>query len=300
MYNAPAGKVDFIELANISDAPVSLFDPAVPANRWRVLGIEFDFPASTVLQPRQIVILSATDPDSFRTMYSLPPEVAVYQFTTGTLANNGGELVSLQQPVEGQATPATAFVDADFVNYRDTPPWPIAADGSGSSLERINWRAFGDDVVNWRASAQYGSSGAMTSLTFDQWQLVYFTSSQIGDANYGGSGADPDNDGLSNFWEFACGLNPLARDSQGAYSVSLMNDGAAGPFLTLQYRRNLAAPSIQFHMDTTGTVGTWTPDGGIVVGSPVNNGDGTETVKRRDTQATSEAAQRFLRLRINN
>src|SRR4029453_6495695 len=73
MYNAPAGKGDFIELANISDAPVSLFDPAVPANRWRVLGIEFDFPASTVLQPRQIVILSATDPDSFRKMYSLPP-----------------------------------------------------------------------------------------------------------------------------------------------------------------------------------------------------------------------------------
>jgi Lamin Tail Domain/Fn3 associated len=300
MYNAPAGKVDYIELANISDTLVSLFDATVPANRWRVFGIEFEFPASIVLQPRQIVILSATDPDTFRTMYSLPAEVAVYQFTTGNLANNGGELISLQQPAEGQSTPATAFVDVDFVNYRDTPPWPAAADGNGSSLERVNWRAFGDDVVNWRASATNGGSGALTSLTFDQWQAVYFTPSQIADANYGGSNADPENDGLSNFWEFALGLNPLARDAQGAYSISLMNDGAAGPFLTLQYRRNLGAPSIQFHMDTTGSVGTWTPDGGIMVGAPVNNGDGTETIKRRDTQQTSEASQRFLRLRINN
>jgi hypothetical protein len=80
--------------------------------------------------------------------------------------------------------------------------------------------------------------------------------------------------------------------------VARRNAGPVNKFI--YHRRNLGAPSIQFHMDTTSTLGTWTLDGGIPVGSPVNNGDGTETLKRRDTQSTSDAPQRFLRLRINN
>jgi hypothetical protein len=233
-------------------------------------------------------------------MYSVPPAVAVYQYLAGTLVNDVGELVALQQPQEGQNSPPSVYVNVDFVNYKDVAPWPTAADGAGSSLERINWRAFGDDVVNWRASAASGSAGALTPLTFDQWRNNYFTSSQINDPNYGGNYADPDNDGLGNFWEFAFGLNPLASDAQGAYSVSLVSDGAAGPFLTLQYRRNLGATGMQYHMDTTGALGTWTLDGSVPVGAPINNGDGTETLKRRDTQATSDSTERFLRLRINN
>lgn len=299
MYNAPAGKVDFIELANISGEPVPLYDPVTPANTWRVQGVEFNFPASVVLQPRQIVILTESDPATFRTAYSIPPEISVYQFP-GVLVNNEGERVALQQPIEGQAAPSAIYVDVDFVNYKDVAPWPLAADGGGSSLERINWRAFGDDAVNWRASAQFGSGGALTPLSFGEWRNVYFTASQIADANYGGDAADPDNDGLSNFWEFAFGFDPLMQDAQTGYTVSLMNDGAAGPFLTVQYRRNLGATGLQFHMDTTGTLGGWTLDGSVEVGTPVNNGDGTETVKRRDIQTTSEAAQRFTRFRINN
>jgi hypothetical protein len=300
MYNAPATKVDFVELANISPDPVPLYDPANPANTWRVQGIEFTFPASIVLQPRQVVILSASDPATFRSAYSTPPEIPVYQFTTGVLVNNAGERVALQQTAEGQTVPASVYVDVDFVNYKDAAPWPGAADGGGSSLERINWRAFGDDVVNWRASAQFGSIGSLTPVPFNQWQSVYFTPSQIADPNYGGNNGDPENDGLSNFWEFAFGFDPLVKDGLAGYSVSLMNDGAAGPYLTVQYRRNLGAVGLQFHADTTGILGTWALDGSVQVGTPVNNGDGTETVKRRDTQTTSEANQRFLRLRINN
>lgn len=300
MYNAPAGKVDFLELANISGEPVPLYDPATPANTWRVQGVEYTFPASIILQPRQILILTESTPATFRTAYGLGEEVLVFQYTGGVLVNNVGERVALQQPAEGQATPASVFVDVDFVNYKDTAPWPSTADGGGSSLERINWRAFGDDVANWRASAQFGSATALTPLPFDQWRNVYFTPAQIADSSYGGNDADPDKDGLSNFWEFAFGFDPLVKDAQTGYSVSLMNDGAAGPYLTIQYRRNLGATGLQFHMDTTGALGSWTLDGSVQVGTPVNNGDGTETIKRRDTQTTSEAAQRFMQFRINN
>jgi hypothetical protein len=57
---------------------------------------------------------------------------------------------------------------------------------------------------------------------------------------------------------------------------------------------------MQWHVDTAAEVGAWTLDGSNAVGSAVNNGDGTETLTRRDSQTTSQAAKRFIRLRVNN
>jgi hypothetical protein len=74
-------------------------------------------------------------------------------------------------------------------------------------------------------------------------------------------------------------------------------DGGNGPYLTLQYRRNLGASGLELHVDTAGTPGAWTLDGSLPVGLPINNGDGTETLVRRDTLSPSDAAQRFIRLR---
>jgi len=41
----------------------------------------------------------------------------------------------------------------DGVKFDDRPPWPLGADGYGSSLERICPTASGDDPANW-ASAE--------------------------------------------------------------------------------------------------------------------------------------------------
>jgi hypothetical protein len=80
----------------------------------------------------------------------------------------------------------------------------------------------------------------------------------------------------------------------------MSDDSGTGPYLTLQYRRNLGASGLQYHVDTTGQLGAWTLDGSLPMGTPVNNGDGTETVTRRDTEAATSANQRFIRLRVNN
>ena len=115
-----------------------------------------------------------------------------------------------------------------------------------------------------------------------------------------GGEADPDRDGVHNFWEFVSGRNPLAAEMSPICSVTLATDQTEGPYLTLQYRRNLGATGLQYHVDTTGQLGAWTSDGSIQVGAPLNNGDGTETVTRRDTEPSSSAAQRYIRLRVNN
>ena len=67
MYN-PQGSlptdVEYIELVNISAAPVSLFDPARPANTWQITsGIDFTFPTGITLPPGGFVVVVPFDPD---------------------------------------------------------------------------------------------------------------------------------------------------------------------------------------------------------------------------------------------
>ena len=93
---------------------------------------------------------------------------------------------------------------------------------------------------------------------------------------------------------------PLSADAEPICTVTLANDSGNGPYLTLQYRRNLGASGVQYHVDTTAQLGAWTLDGSVPVGAPVNNGDGTETVTRRDTEASNASERRFIRFRVNN
>jgi hypothetical protein len=265
-----------------------------------VFGLEYDFPQGVSMQPGQLLILTTTTPSMFRSAYGVPEEVAVYQYPLGGLTNNVGELVSLQMPAEPQGGQSLSYIDVDSVFYRDTAPWPSATDGGGASLERINWLAFGDDVANWRASAANGSPGVLTPSSFDEWRIVYFTAAQLADPGISGPNADPEHDGTSNFWEFALGRSPIVTDSPPVCAVTLANDNGSGPYLTLQYRRNLGAVGLQYHVDTAGELGSWTLDGSVPVGTPVNNGDGTETVTRRDTEPASSSNQRFIRFRTNN
>ncbi len=300
MIEPLAGNDEYIELRNISDQPVPMFDPLRPANTWRIEGVGMNLPAGLTLQPRQVVILSPLAPAIFSAKYSVPNAVAVYGPFTGSL-NNGGERIALSKPgvpyLDNTAQVAVPYIEIDGVTYDDIAPWPVVA-ANGKALERVNAFAFADDLQNWQASAVGGSIGTPTLLTFATWLAQQFTASQIAEPNYGAPDADPDADGLTNFWEWALGLNPLAADAVGAITTTLETNAGSGPYLTLRYRRNLAATSLQHFADTGSAPGTWNLGAGVAVGTPVNNGDGTETVTRRDTQASAPGVQRFIRLRV--
>jgi hypothetical protein len=296
MYHAGPGESDYIELRNISGAPVALFDPSHPANTWRVRGASFNFPSGVTLQPREIVVLSALPSSTFRAQHHVPASVAIFQY--GGNLDDDSETLALQMPAEPVAGEGVGDIDVDVVTYGDAGGWPVAPDGHGPALERIQLNGFGDDRTNWRASlSQNGSPGTLPDLNFDAWQAAYFTSTQIADPNVSGRNADPDRDGLSNFLEHAHGLDPLQPDAGDALQITLENDGAAGPFLTLRYRRNPGAIGFQFHVDTAGDLPQWIPDAAVPVGSLVINSDGTETRTLRDTATPADAEKRFIRLR---
>ncbi len=305
MYNPVTGADEYLELRNITGSSVPLFDPLNPANTWRVDGLgstasAWQVPAGLTLAPRQFMILTEIDPETFRSRYGIPASVPIYQYP-GALSN-GGETLAVQKP----GTPYTnngqlvvPYIDVDSVTYDDVAPWPISADGTGPSLERINWRAFANDSGNWRVSAANGGTpAALAPINFAGWQNLFFSPAELENPAISGHAADPDGDGLSNLAEFAAGLDPRISDGGGISDVSLESESGEGPYLTLRYRRSLSAQNVQYFVDTSMSLGEWSLGDSVQIGSAVNNGDGTETISRRDTVPVSGGSQRFIRLRV--
>lgn len=136
MYNPPGGEAyEFVELSNLGGTPVDL-------SGFSFDGIIFRFPIPFVALPpgSRLVLASEGNPTAFATRY---PGVAVAGHFGGSLSN-GGERVALLNR-EGQVV--------ESVTYSDGEGWPVAADGSGRSLERSNLSGDPDAPATWQASA---------------------------------------------------------------------------------------------------------------------------------------------------
>jgi hypothetical protein len=76
---------EFIELHNVTAAPVQLFDPAFPTNTWRLrAGADFDFPTNVILAARGFLLVVSFNPNTnvaalaaFRAAYGLPVSVPI-------------------------------------------------------------------------------------------------------------------------------------------------------------------------------------------------------------------------------
>lgn len=152
---------EFVEVMNVSGGPVRLFDVENPGNTWRIDGIDFNFPPNIQLLPGEIAVVTASTPDAFRARNGVPQNVQVFGPFTGTLQDNG-ETLRLQRPdspdvVNGQ--PFVPMITVDEVRYSNQAPWPLAAGGSGPSLEKLRSAEFGNDPNNWRASPNSASPG---------------------------------------------------------------------------------------------------------------------------------------------
>ena len=155
---------EFIELRNITGAPVNLFDPARPTNTWKLeAGVEFRFAPNTTIAANGYLLLVNFNPATeaaqlaaFRAKYGVGAGVSIVGPYQGKL-NNSGEKVALYRPDVPETTGGNAgeipWVLVDDVTYSDHAPWPTAADGLGHSLQRVNLSAYGNDPVNWAAGA---------------------------------------------------------------------------------------------------------------------------------------------------
>jgi hypothetical protein len=155
---------EFIELRNITSAEVRLFDLAAPTNTWKLTEVvDFTFPQGVSIPAGKAVLVANIDAaDSaaeaaFRAKYDLAADVQVFGPYGGKLDNAGGR-IELKKP--GVATTnGVPYIIADEVEYRDTAPWPVTADGGGASLQRLVESAYGNDPTNWVA---VGPSGGLS------------------------------------------------------------------------------------------------------------------------------------------
>lgn len=165
-YQPAAGDDEFIELKNLTDAPVPLFNPEHPDLAWRLDGFGFEFPPGIELAPRGLLVVAASDPAGFRDRNSIPASVPVFGPASGSLQNSG-ERLELQRPdapdletnALGEVRTVIPYIAVDVVRYNDRPPWPTNAAGLGPSLERLQPGAYGDDPANWRDSFGPASPG---------------------------------------------------------------------------------------------------------------------------------------------
>lgn len=110
-----------------------------------------------------------------------------------------------------------------------------------------------------------------------------------------GDQADADGDGLPNLLEYAGKLNPNSPSRVNAPS-SQPATVSGSSYLALTFRRLVAPADVTCTVEASSDLTTWSP-ATAVVGTPIVNGDGTETVTIRDFRPIGSDTKRFLRLR---
>lgn len=213
----------------------------------------------------------------------------------------------------GYSTVAGTAGSSDFTTTSGTLTWtdgdtaaksitvPITNDGSAEGTESF--------VVNLgqplRNSTILGSLQRATvnvTTAFEAWRGSHFTPLELTNSSVSGDQADPDGDGLSNLLEFGFNLSPvLAGNGSGsAMSTSVQNISGSN-YLAITFKRRTPALDLTYNAQTNpGTLnaGDWLSNA-VIVGTPVDHGDGTETVTFRDTTPVGGgSARRFMRVSV--
>jgi hypothetical protein len=228
---------EFIELHNLSDCPVPLYDVFHPQNGWRLRdAVDFNFNTNHAIVPGGYLIVVSFDPATnaaalaaFRAKYG----------TNSTLAgpwsgklDNSGESIELKKPDAPGANGGVPYVLVEQINYKDRAPWSTNADGSGRSLHRLALARYGNEPTNWvDALPGPGPSGDMDGDGMsDSWEMLHsFNKNSAADALL-----DADNDGVSNLDEFRSGTHPRqATDHLRVVSATVTNGQAFIQFMAV-------------------------------------------------------------------
>ncbi len=187
--------LEFVELINVSGAPVELFDRQHPTNTWRLKdAVDFTFPPGQSVPPGGTVVVVNFDPLTnpqatarFRAVYGVDAGVVLMGPYAGSLPNSSGK-IELARPDVPQTTASSdagdvPYIVVDRVNYADRVPWTPLADGTGRSLTRVGWARASVGPWDWVAAVP--SPGRVVAAD-----------------------GDADLDGLPDGWEAAACLNP--------------------------------------------------------------------------------------------
>ncbi len=281
MYH-PAGNGDseYIELLNVSNASVTLFD-SVKAKAWRLSdGIDFEFPSVTpvTMLPGERIILTKNIPQ-FTTAYGAlaPAGTRVYEWLTGGLAN-GGESLQLDRPGAVDALNVLQYVRQDRVNFEDAAPWPTTPDGDGPSLTKLSEKDYGNDYINWMA-ANASPGTAAPGNRFADWATAHSVAGML---------ADSDSDGYTNLMEYALGTDPNLSTRMLPLTYSL----GSGEFVAT-FEVNMLMPDVDYFLEASSDLAAWTR----VDAPPISLTAGKQT--RTYVEPASSQVHRFYRLGVS-
>ena len=130
--------LEFIELTSDTTTPQDL------SGFHFTEGIDFEFPAGTIVPSNGIVIVAA-DPDAVKARYGLEK---VFGPFAGRLDNSNDRITFVNH----------AGAALQSVRYRDTGKWPVAADGAGHTLVLKNVYLDSGEPESWAQSPELGGS----------------------------------------------------------------------------------------------------------------------------------------------
>ena len=275
---------EWIEVRNIGGSAIDLSGANFAD------GINFEIPVGTVLQPNAHALF-VENQRAFELRHGTGlPVIGTY---ANKLNNDGESLLLLGL----SGSPIADFVFND-VWYQET-------DGMGSTLVLRNDSSPPtdySDALSWRASSQIGGTPGVSETpsgeNFSSWQSDNFTAAELADPLIGGPLGDPDGDSLTNLLEYGMGLDPGSPnfDSLPESRFVMIEEES---FLSLEFRRQKDLSDVVFSVEISDDLVTWR-ESAIVVGSPINNADGTETIIVRDILPVSRDEPRLMiRLKVS-
>ena len=133
-YNPPGdAELEFLEFHNPNETAIDL-------GGWSIVkGVHYEFPAGTSI-PAGGYLVACRNPSVLAPAFGLQ-ESLLHAWGDFALDNNGETIAVVN---------ASGFV-IDEVKYDDLPPWPVAADGLGTSLQRRCASSVSTAPNNWRA-----------------------------------------------------------------------------------------------------------------------------------------------------
>lgn len=234
MYQPASGNptLEFVELFNPGPATENLTD-------WKLTGdIDFTFPTNTLLPAGQTLVVLPFNPSlpanaavltAFRSQYGVGTNALLLGAYLGSLPDVGGT-IRLRRPDEPPAGEPTFFpmLLEDEVVYEAALPWPTAAAGGGSALQRRGPTAWGNDSQSWAVGmVQLASPGASPQADQDgdglpdAYEIETYGSTNAVGASLSG---DTDGDGASDVAEYIAGTSATNATSRFTVAASLLPD----------------------------------------------------------------------------